>query len=208
MSGLNAARLYVPDCIGASRSIFARDGPALLKAVTTGQRQKHCGNLASSGCMLSVCFMFVCTAVIWLFENLPNSGVLSQRVRGHSLNHSCYNSFRRSIETKLRPVAENLENLEKEFPELSEAQRSTILTVMSDSSSLNGLYFEHVWYVHEHNVLYNGHIIFVKPLTKSKIISHNVTMTTYGLLADYIAGDLNLSGGLNRELLASIYCHC
>ena len=58
MSGLNAARLYVPDCIGASRSIFARDGPALLKAVTTGQRQKHCGNLASSGCMLSVCFMF------------------------------------------------------------------------------------------------------------------------------------------------------
>ena len=35
MSGLNAARLYVPDCIGASRSIFARDGPALLKAVST-----------------------------------------------------------------------------------------------------------------------------------------------------------------------------
>ena len=90
--------------------------------------------------------------------------------------------------------------MEKEFPELSEAQRSTILTVMSDSSFLNGLYFEHVWHVHEHNVLYNGHIIFVKPLTKSKIpkvMSHNVTITTYGLLVDYIAGDLNLSGGLN-----------
>ena len=60
--------------------------------------------------------------------------------------------------------------------------------------------------------LYNGHIIFVKPLTKSKIPKvivtyrktdeaeedgENVSITTYGLLADYIAGDLNLSGGLN-----------
>ena len=64
------------------------------------------------------------------------------------------NQRRRTVlERKLRSVAENLENLEKEFPELSEAQRSTILTVMSDSSSLNGLYFENVWYVNEHNVL-------------------------------------------------------
>ena len=78
-------------------------------------------------------------------------------------------SFRRSIERKLHSVAENLEKLDKEFPELSEAQKSTILTVMSDSSFLNGLYFEHVWYVNEHNVLYNGHIIVLKPLTKSKI---------------------------------------
>ena len=82
-------------------------------------------------------------------------------------------SFRRSTERKLRSV--NLENLDKEFPELSEAQKSTILTVMSDSSFLNGLYFEYVWYVHEHNVLYNGHIIFVKPLTKSKIPNVIVT---------------------------------
>ena len=84
-------------------------------------------------------------------------------------------SFRRSIERKIRSVAENLENLNKEFPELSEAQKSTILIVMSDSSFLNGLYFEHVWYVHDHNVLYNGHIIFVKPLTKSKIPNVIVT---------------------------------
>ena len=46
-------------------------------------------------------------------------------------------SFRRSIERKLHSVVENLENLKKEFPELPEAQRSTILTVMSDTSSLN-----------------------------------------------------------------------
>ena len=37
-------------------------------------------------------------------------------------------SFRRCIERKLHSVA----NLEKEFPELSEVQRSTIPTVMSD----------------------------------------------------------------------------
>ena len=70
----------------------------------------------------------------------------------------------------------------------------------------------YVWYLNEHNVLYNGYIIFVKPLTKSKIPKvivtywkideaeedgENVTITTYELLADYIAGDLNLSGGLN-----------
>ena len=56
MFGLKAARLYVPDC----RSIFARDGPVLLKAVTTWQREHFytCpGNLAGSGCMQSVCFV-------------------------------------------------------------------------------------------------------------------------------------------------------
>ena len=92
-----------------------------------------------------------------------------QDQRQKRMNQKKEDSFRRGVETKLRSVAEKLENLDKEFPELSEAQKSTILTVMSDSSFLNGLYFEHVWYVHEHNVLYNGHIIFVKPLTKSKI---------------------------------------
>ena len=73
------------------------------------------------------------------------------------------------VDKKLLSTAENVENLEKDFSELSEAQRSTILTVLSDVPSLNGVYFEHVWYVEEHNVLYNGHIIVVKPLMKFKI---------------------------------------
>ena len=62
--------------------------------------------------------------------------------------------------------------------------------------------------MNEKNVLYNGHVVSVKPLTKSKVPKvivfywksdedeedgENVTMTVYGLLADYIAGDLNLS---------------
>ena len=44
------------------------------------------------------------------------------------MNQKKEDSFRRGIERKLHSVAESLE---KEFPELSEAQKSTILTVMS-----------------------------------------------------------------------------
>ena len=99
-------------------------------------------------------------------------------------------------------------NLLNEFPELSPHQVSIILKVLSDTSSILGLYFEHLWYVNEKNVLYNEHVVSVKPLTKSKVPKvivfywksdedeedgENVTMTVYGLLADYIAGDLNLS---------------
>ena len=44
--------------VGASRSIFASDETALLKAVTTRQRQKHCGNFCKqwlhAECMLCV----------------------------------------------------------------------------------------------------------------------------------------------------------
>ena len=113
-----------------------------------------------------------------------------------------------SIEKKLRCVVEMEHNLLNEFPELSPHQVSIILKVLSDTSSILGLYFEHLWYVNEKNVLYNGHVVSVKPLTKSKVPKvivfywksdedeedgENVTMTVYGLLADYIAGDLNLS---------------
>ena len=95
-----------------------------------------------------------------------------------------------------------------EFPELSPHQITTILNFFSDISSIVGLYFENLWYVNEKNVLYNGHVVCVKPFTKSKIPKvivtywktdeveedgENVSMTIYGLLADYIADDLNLS---------------
>ena len=123
-------------------------------------------------------------------------------------NQKKEDTFRRSIEKKLRCVVEMEHNLLNEFPELSPHQVSIILKVLSDTSSILGLYFEHLWYVNEKNVLYNGHLVSVKPLTKSKVPKvivfywksdedeedgENVTMTVYGLLADYIAGDLNLS---------------
>ena len=131
-----------------------------------------------------------------------------QEQRRKVKNQKKEDTFRRSIEKKLRCVVEMEHNLLNEFPELSPHQVSIILKVLSDTSSILGLYFEHLWYVNEKNVLHNGHVVSVKPLTKSKVPKvivfywksdedeedgENVTMTVYGLLADYIAGDLNLS---------------
>ena len=42
-------------------------------------------------------------------------------------------------------------------------------SVLSDVSVINGLYFEQLWYVDHHNVLYNGHIICVKQSKKSQV---------------------------------------
>ena len=78
-------------------------------------------------------------------------------------------TFRRSIEKKFRCVVEKEDNLLNEFPELSPHQITTILNFFSDISSIVGLYFENLWYVNEKNVLYNGHVVCVKPFTKSKI---------------------------------------
>ena len=81
--------LKQPDCMSlivqASRSIFARDGPVLLKSVTTWQRRAlhltwELGRQwLYAECVLNLCCS--CTAVIWLFENLHNSVVLAQSVR-------------------------------------------------------------------------------------------------------------------------------
>ena len=55
----------------ASRSIFARDGGALLKPVTTRQRRGIGTGEGTDehGCMLNVCSVRVYTAVIWLLTN-------------------------------------------------------------------------------------------------------------------------------------------
>ena len=137
-------------------------------------------------------------------QNIARLQDQRQRVK----NQKKEDTFRKSIEKKLRCVVEKEDNLLNEFPKLSPHQITTILNILSDISSILGLYFEHLWYVNEKNVLYNGHVVFVKPYTKSKIPKvivtywntdkaeedgENVTMTIYGLLADYIVGDLNLS---------------
>ena len=71
--------------VEASRSIFARDdGPALLNAVTTWQRSSITPDVGTWQAVVvcRVCALCcLCTAVIWLFENLYNSVVLAQRVR-------------------------------------------------------------------------------------------------------------------------------
>ena len=52
--------------------------------------------------------------------------------------------------------------------------------------------------MNEKNVLCNGHVVCVNSFTMRKTDEveedgENVTMTIYGLLADYIAGDPNIS---------------
>ena len=104
-------------------------------------------------------------------------------------------------------MAEKEVELLNEFPDISEFKRNVILSVLSNVSAINDLYFEQLWYVDRHNVLYNGHIICVKQSKKSQvpkvIITYrkndeceeegeNITISLYGLLADYIMGDLNL----------------
>ena len=103
-------------------------------------------------------------------------------------------------------MAEKEVELSDEFPE---CKRNVILSVLSNVSVINDLYFEQLWYVDHHNVLCNGHIICVKQSKKSQvpkvIITYwkndeceeegeNIAISLYGLLTDYtcIMGDLNL----------------
>ena len=64
-------------------------------------------------------------------------------------------------------------------------------------SVLNGLYFEQLWYIDDQNVLNNGHIICVIQSKESQVpevvIAYWMKIRLlYGLLADYMMGDLNL----------------
>ena len=69
------------------------------------------------------------------------------------------NRLRSKIEKKLQCVAEKELDLSNEFQDISECKKNVILSVLSNVSVLNGLYFEQLWYVDNQNVLYNGHIM-------------------------------------------------
>ena len=70
MSGLKAARLSAL-IVGASRSILARDGSActIKSCDNRGRGRSVVGNLASSGCMLSVCFV-LCVRFSFMHEEV------------------------------------------------------------------------------------------------------------------------------------------
>ena len=53
------------------------------------------------------------------------------------------NSLRRKIEKKLQCVAEKEVEISNEFPDISECKRNVILSVLSNASVINDLYFEH-----------------------------------------------------------------
>ena len=66
-------------------------------------------------------------------------------------------------------MAEKEVDVSNEFPDITECKRNVILSVLSNVSVINDLYFEQLWYVDLHNVLDNGHIICVKQSKKSQV---------------------------------------
>ena len=61
-----------------------------------------------------------------------------------------------------------------EFQELNDDQANIIKNILHDPLCVSGHYFEHMWFVDEQNVLYEGHTISVKLLSK-----FNVAKITY-----------------------------
>ena len=114
-------------------------------------------------------------------------------------------TFRHRLEKKLRNVLEGKTELLFEFQELNNDQASIIKNILHDPLCISGNYFEHMWFVNEQNVLYEGHITSVKCSSKSKITKitatywkpgeseeegDDVTMTLFAFLVDFIIGDL------------------
>ena len=114
-------------------------------------------------------------------------------------------SYRRKLQKKIQSVAEGNAELCIEFPEMDE---SHIKAILANSEVIDGLCFEHLWFVNEENVLYLSKIVAVK-LSKnckgykvtatywkrgcSQEDGDDVSMTLYGFLVDYITDDLYMS---------------
>ena len=89
---------------------------------------------------------------------------------------------------KLQCVAEKEVELSNECPDISECN-----VILSYVYVINGLYFEQLWYVDHHSVLYN---ICVNQTKKSQVPNtywnndewEDITLTLYKLLADYMMG--------------------
>ena len=104
-------------------------------------------------------------------------------------------SYRRKLQKKIQSVAEGNAELCIEFPEMDESHINITKAI---------LYFEHLWFVNEENVLYQGKIVAVK-LSKNKVTAtywkrgssqedgDDVSMTLYEFLVDYITDDLYIS---------------
>ena len=116
--------------------------------------------------------------------------------------------FRKTLQKKLNSVAEGRSELSVEFADLTDDQMKTILEVLANPCTINGLYCEHLWFVNQQNVMYKGHVINVKCSKKSttpKVTvtywkyeeteeeGEDVTMTLIEFLVDYINGDLQIN---------------
>ena len=59
--------------------------------------------------------------------------------------------------------------LHDEFPELQNNQRSTITAILTNPAVIIRLHFEHMWFVDNQNVLYQGHVLSVKCSKRSNM---------------------------------------
>ena len=87
--------------------------------------------------------------------------------------------FRKTLQKKLNSVAEGRSELSIEFADLTDDQINTILEVLANPCTINGLYCEHLWFVNQQNVMYKGHVINVKCSKKSTTPKVTVTYWKY-----------------------------
>ena len=71
-------------------------------------------------------------------------------------------TFRRKLQKNLQDVADGKAQLQDEFPELQDNQRSTIAAILTNPAVIIGPHFEHMWFVNNQIVLYQGHVLSVK----------------------------------------------
>ena len=117
--------------------------------------------------------------------------------------------FRKTLQKKLNSVAEGRSELSIEFADLTDDQINTILEVLANPCTINGLYCEHLWFVNQQNVMHICLVINIKCSKKSttpKVTvtywkyeeteeegEDGVTMTLIEFLVDYINCDLQIN---------------
>ena len=116
-------------------------------------------------------------------------------------------SYRRKLQKKIQSVAKGNGELCIEFPEMDESHINITKAILANPEVINGLYFEHLWFVNEENVLYQGKTA-VKLSKNCKVYKvtatywkrgssqedgDDVSMTLYEFLVDYITDDLYIT---------------
>ena len=91
---------------------------------------------------------------------------------------------------------------------MDESHINITKAILANPEVIDGLYFEHLWFVNEENVLYQGKIVAVKLSKNRKVYKvtatywkhgstqedgDDVSMTLYEFLVDYISDDLYIS---------------
>ncbi|KAL5491100.1 hypothetical protein EMCRGX_G016322 [Ephydatia muelleri] len=78
-------------------------------------------------------------------------------------------SYQRKLQKKIQSVAEGNAELCIEFPEMSESHINITQAILANPEVIDGLYFEHLWFVNEENVFYQGKIVAVKLSKNCKV---------------------------------------